>query len=379
LYRFSPTKITGIQEGINPIDFKTEKGLEIAPYISYEKNWNKLSMSAGLRYSWFGNFGPFEVASYNPNLPKTVNTILETKSYKKGEIIKSYGAIEPRLSFNYHINDYNSLKFGYNRMFQYIHLVSNTSAALPFDIWKPSGMYIPPIEVNQISAGYAFDTANGNYNFSLEGYYKTFKNMVEYKNGADLFLNKNLETELLPAKGYSYGLEFAAYKTSGRLTGNLNYTYSVTRRKTTSSYARENINNGSYYPSNYDKPHIFNLTANYKLNKKWSVGSFFTYQAGRPTTAPNGRFTFNGNSYINYSNRNGFRISDTHRMDVSFTYSKNKPNRNWKGSWSFGVYNVYSNKNAFSVYSKFKNNQLKTYQFSVIGGAIPFITYNFKF
>ena len=290
LYRFTPAKVTGNDAGINTVNFGTEKGLEIAPYLSYEKKWEKFSLNAGLRYSWFGNIGPYKVSFYDPNLPQTVSSITGSKTYGNNEVIKSYGNLEPRLALKYDLSDRKAIKVGYNRMFQYIHLISNTNAALPFDIWKPSGYHIKPLEVNQISAGYAYDTENRDYNFSIDAYYKTFKNQIEYKNGADLFLNENLETQLLTSDGYSYGIELGAFKTKGKLTGNANYTYSVTKRKTTSRFASENLNNGNYYPSNFDRPHMFNLTANYKLNKKWSAGAFFTYQTGRPTTYATGKF-----------------------------------------------------------------------------------------
>ena len=380
LYRFTPAKITSAETGINNINFKTEKGLEVAPYIEYETTFNAFSLNAGIRYSWFGNIGPYDVALYDPGLPKTPGTILETKNYKKGDLITSYAGFEPRLSLSYTFNDRKALKIGYNRLFQYIHLISNTNAALPFDIWKPSGFHIKPLEVNQLSMGYAYDTHKKTYNFSIEGYYKTFKNMVEYKDGADLFVNKNIETELLPAKAYSYGLEIGAYKSKGKLQGNLNYTYAVTRRKTVSSFKNEDINDGDYYPSNYDRPHVANLSAIYSLNKKWGISTFFTYQTGRPITLPTSRINFNNdNSYLNYSNRNAFRLSDTHRLDVSFTYTPKNENKKWKNSWVFGVYNIYARKNAFSEYTTFTNGILKHFRFSVIGAPIPFITYNFKF
>lgn len=380
LYRFTPAKVTGNDVGINTVNFGTEKGLEIAPYLSYNRKWEKFSANIGLRYSWFGNLGPYKVSFYDPNVPQTVSSITGSKNYKSNELIKVYHGFEPRLALKYDLNNRKAIKLGYNRMFQYIHLISNTFATLPFDIWKPAGYHIKPLEVNQISAGYAYDTPNNTYNISVEGYYKTFKNLVEYKNGADLFLNENLETQLLTAKGYSYGLELGLYKTKGKFTGNANYTYSVTKRKTTSPFNSENINNGSYYPSNYDRPHIFNLTTNYALSKKWGVGAFFTYQTGRPTTYATGKFEINGNQFFTYSDRNAYRLKPTHRLDLSFTYTpEKKPNRRWQSHWVFGVYNVYSHKNPFSVYSRLRNNQLRTFQYAVIGAPVPFVTYNFKF
>ena len=378
-YKFTPASLNSVEEGVNAIKFDVENGLEVAPYVEYEKKWQQFSLNAGIRYSWFGNIGSQSVSIYNPDFPKTIGTKQGTKNNKKGEIIETYVGFEPRFALKFDINDNNALKLGYNRMFQYIHLISNTNAALPFDIWKPSGMHIKPLEVNQLSIGYAFDTPAKEYNLSVEAYYKTFNNIVEYINGSDLFLNENLETQLLPAEGFSYGAEFSLHKVNGKLTGHLNYTYSTTQRKTTSPFPYANINNGQYYPSNYDRPHLINLNTNLKLGKKWSLGMFFTYQTGRPSTQPTGRFIFDDNPYLFYSDRNAYRIPDTHRMDISMTYKSHKENKKWEDSFTFGVYNIYAHDNAFSIFSTFKNNLLKTYKFSVISSPIPFITYNFKF
>ncbi len=376
LYQFIP-KITSTA-GNQVLD--KEKALELAAYYSIEKQWNKLSLSTGLRYSWFANFGAENIAIYDPNLPQTQNSIIGNRSIKNNEISKTYSGLEPRISLKYNLNDRKAFKIGYNRMFQYIHSINRQTITLPNDTWKPSGEHIAPLKVNQFSAGFAYDTKDQSYNFSVEGYYKTFDDLIIYKNGARLGVFDNLETELVAAEGFSYGLELAAHKNKGRLTGNVNYTYSVSKRKTKSNFSSEQINNNTYFPSNFDRPHIFNITANYKLSKKWEVGAFFTYQTGRPITQPNGRLTLDGDSFITYSDRNAFRISNTHRADISFTYTPtDNPKTNWKGSWNFGMYNVYGRKNAFSVNSVFDDNQLETSQISFIAAPIPFISYNFKF
>ncbi len=376
LYQFIP-KITSTA-GNEILD--KEKALELAAYYSIEKQWNKLSLSTGLRYSWFANFGEENIAIYDPNLPQTQNSIIGNRKYKNNEISKTYSGLEPRISLKYDVNDRKAFKVGYNRMFQYIHSINSQTITLPNDTWKPSGVHIAPLEVNQFSAGYAYDTKDQSYNFSVEGYYKTFDDIIVYKNGARLGVFDNLETELVPAKGFSYGLELAAHKNKGKLTGNVNYTYSVSKRKTKSDFSSEQINSNTYFPSNFDRPHIFNITANYKLSKKWELGAFFTYQTGRPITQPNGRVTFDGDAFITYSDRNAFRIPNTHRADISFTYTPtDNPKTNWKGSWNFGVYNVYGRKNAFSVNSVFDDNELETAQISFIAAPIPFISYNFKF
>ncbi len=378
-HKFVPGIVDVNEEGRNNFRLNTERGLEIAPYIEYEKKWNQLLVNAGLRYSWFANLGPNSIANYDTNLPKTINTITEITDYSKGKIIKNYSGIEPRLSLNYNFGKKQSFKIGYNRLLQYLHLVTNSNATLPFDIWKPSGKHIKPLVVNQISAGYKTTSKKNAFDFLIETYYKTFNSMLEYKNGADLFVNSNLETQLLPAKGYAYGSEFSIYKNTGRLTGNINYTYAVTKRKTTSPFNSENINNGDYYPSNYDRPHTLNTTTTYKLGKKWDVTLFFNYQTGRPITVPTGKIIVGSDPFLTYSNRNQYRLPDTHRLDISFSYTPKNKLKKWQNSWSFGIYNLYGRKNAFSQYHSFNLGQLETYRFSTIGIPVPFFTYNFKF
>lgn len=358
LYRFSPAKVTGALAGHAPVVFPTKKRLEVAPYASLDKTWNKLSLLTGLRYSWFG--------------------ALSTSKEAKRDT--SYHGFEPRVALKYNLTDRSSLKLGYSRLFQYVHLIYNTNATLPWDIWQPAGDHIRPLETNQLSLGYAHDTQDKAYSFSAEAYYKTFKDLIAYKNGAKLFLNKALERELLPADGYTYGLELGAYKLKGNFTGNINYTYSVNRKKTTSEVGIDNLNDGAYFPSNYDRPHILNLTLNYKFNERWKLVSFFTYQTGRPVTYPTGKLEIDRQPYFAYSKRNAYRTSPIHRLDISFTYTPaKKPNRRWHGSWAFGVYNAYGHQNPIASFSVLKDNRLKTFETSVIGAAVPFVTYNFKF
>ncbi len=180
-------------------------------------------------------------------------------------------------------------------------------------------------------------------------------------------------------EGFAYGIEMSLQKTKGKTTGELNYTFSSSQRKTTSQLFNNKINNGQYFPANYDRPHLLNFNLTHRTGKKWHYAAFFTYQSGRPVTIPIGQFSINEDRFIQYSNRNAHRLSDTHRLDLSATYTPRRENKKWIGSWSFGVYNVYGRKNAFSLYSRFSNNRLRTYQFSVLGAAIPFVTYNFNF
>ena len=201
LFKFTPAKIVTAGEGFNNVNFDPENAVEAAPYIEIEKKWKRFSLNAGLRYSWFANIGEGNVALYSADFPRTVSTITGSNSYKKGEIIKSYGRFEPRFSMKYDLNDRKVFKLGYNRMFQYVHLISNTSAALPFDVWKPSGTYVKPLEVNQISMGYAYDTPDKAYNLSLEAYYKTFDNIVEYKKWCRFICHRKHRDSVIKCKG----------------------------------------------------------------------------------------------------------------------------------------------------------------------------------
>ncbi|MCE7995258.1 MAG: TonB-dependent receptor [Roseivirga sp.] len=379
LYKFAPASVQSTEPGVNNIAFDTETGLEIAPYIELDKSWERFRVNLGLRYSWYTSYGPNTLSLYSPLLPRSEASIIGEKTYQKGEVIKSYSGLEPRFSLKYDIKANMAFKLSYNRLFQYVHLISNTHAAMPFDIWKVAGKYIKPLRADQVSMGYAFDTPDEDYSISIETYYKWMKNLVEYKNGADLFVNENLETQLLPADGYAYGLEMSIHKNKGKLTGNLNYTYARTWRKTTSEFGRDNVNDGKYYPSNYDRPHTLNLSTSLSLNKRATMTSFFTYQTGRPNTLPTGRLFFDGNPYLTYSDRNAYRIPDTHRLDLSLEIENKDKGKKWSGSWVFGVYNIYGSKNAFSIFSTFQNEQVRTHRFSVIGAPIPFVTYNFKF
>ena len=384
-YRFLPAQVTTQEKGINDTRFETEIGIEIAPYFEVEQKWERTTLLLGLRYSWFGNFGPNEIFYYPKGVAKNVNTASHSKTFSSGEIIKSFGNFEPRLSLKYSINNRHRLRFGIDRNLQYLHLISNTEVALPFDLWKPAGEHITPLEVWQTTVGWATNDAENKWLISADIYAKRFRGLIEYKNGADLFLNNRIETQLLPAQGYAYGLELSANKTKGKLQGEVNYTFARTLRHTTNPQGQENINQGNDYPSNFDRPHILNLTANYTLGKKWQANLGFTFQSGRPYSATIGQFQLKNRWLLAYSNRNAYRLPPTHRLDLSLSYQprKNKTNKRWKNTWNFGVYNLSGAKNPFTRFAQIDTSNaipsLRHYQFSVIGAPIPFINYNFKF
>lgn len=392
-YTFDP----GATRGTSPESIFTEVGVdrkravEPAIYISNTQSISdQLTVQYGLRYSMFMNYGPQTVYQYGEGQALRPQNIVDTLEYGRGDIIKTYSGLEglePRLSVNYTINNRHSIKASYNRMRQYIHLISNTTAATPIDVWAPSDTYIEPSTVDQVALGYFRNFNNNMFELSLEGFYKKFSNILDYRDGAELLLNDKLETDVLPGDGEAYGLEFMLRKTKGKLTGWLSYTLSRTDRTISG------INNGNPFPSNWDKLHDLSLALTYDFNKKWSLSTNFAYMTGRPITFPDGRYEYNGIIVPNYANRNGARTPDYHRLDLSLTYTKpkdkankiffffNKP-KDWQSSWVLTVYNAYGRQNPYSVF--FRQNEenpqvTEAVQLSIFGSVIPAITYNFSF
>lgn len=379
-YRFKPgdIQVDRLEKDDIGVRLDTETALEPAIYISNEQKVSpRLGLQYGLRYSRFYNLGKGDVYIYSPGQPKTLSAIVDTVHYEDGEVIQSYDAFEPRISAKFTLNANSSLKASYNRMAQYIHLVSNTTAALPTDVWTPSGRYIKPAKVDQYSLGYFRNFKDNTLEFSAEAYYKQYHDLLDYKDGAELIFNRTLETEVLEGEGRAYGLELLLRKQKGNLTGWIGYTLAKTERKV------PGIRNGEYYPSNYDKLHDLNVVATYSLNEKWTTSASFTFMSGRPLTPPNSRYEYEGITVPNFENRNSARGPAYHRIDLSATYEiPKKLGRKWESSWTFGIYNVYARKNAFSVY--FRQNEenpaiTEAVRYSVFGTIIPSVTYNFKF
>lgn len=376
-YNIQPGKVTDNQFG--PDQFLSlKKGIEHAVYISNEQKINKkLSIHYGLRASGFATLGGRTIQLYSDPSNPTAATQTGTQTYANGEVMSYYGGLEPRLSGTYLLKKDASIKFGYNRMRQYIHLISNTSAAVPTDVYSTVDKYIKPTIADQVSVGYFRNFLNNELEFSVESFYKTYQDLVDFKDGAVLIGQENLETEILRGKGYSYGAELYLRKSKGVLNGWISYTYSRTLRQIAG------INQGNWYASNYDKPHNLSIVANYTPNKKWEFSAVFNYSTGRPVTLPNGVFQYNGWMVPAYGYRNNGRIPDYHRMDVSINYTPkaDKPNKKYQCSWNFSVYNVYARRNAYSVF--FRQNattgQTEAVRLSIFGSVIPSITYNFKF
>ena len=269
-YKFKPgnIKVDRLLEDDIALDLEPERAFEPAIYLSNEQKLSdRLSLQYGLRYSQFHNFGKGEVYRYAPGLPRENKNVIDTIQYGSGEVIKSYDAFEPRISGKFTLTETSSIKASYNRMAQYVHLVSNTTAAFPIDIWTPAGVHVKPAKVDQYALGYFRNFNDNTLEFSAEVYYKNYQDLLDYKDGAELIFNEALEQEILSGKGRAYGIELLLRKQQGRFTGWIGYTLSRTERKV------PGINNNEYYPSNYDKPHDLTLVASYELNKK--VDGFF--------------------------------------------------------------------------------------------------------
>jgi hypothetical protein len=383
-YRFSPGTLAPLPSSSLPAQkLDTENGWENSIYFADAFTLNgKLDIMAGLRFSLYDRFGPGKIYQYQQGQPLETYTRTDTIFVKAGSVMKQYYGLEPRLSIRYPFDDFSSLKFGYNRMFQYTNLISSTASVAPVDIWQLCNTYIKPQISNQVSMGYFRQLKNSKYQVSVESFYKRVENILDYKDGANLILNPALETAILVGHGKSYGIEFSATKIVGKLSGSFNYTYSRSLRQINDGpLSSEQINNGKYYPSNYDQPHVLNLNWRIDLTKRIFFSGLFTYHTGRPVSVPQSAYYIQGVIISNFSERNQFRIPDYHRLDLALVIESNfKRKKPWSGSWIVSAYNVYARRNAYSVFfAPDSNGELQAYKLSVIGTVIPSITYSFKF
>lgn len=382
-YTLSPGNLQprGSESLVLPDVLQNEQGLESAAYIgdNFEVT-QKLSLYAGIRYSYYQYLGPKDVFVYANGVPKEESSIQDTLQYSDNKSIATYHGAEPRFSVRYSISPNASVKFSYNRMRQYIQMLSNTTAITPTDIWKLSDSYIRPQVGDQISIGFYKAMKKNSIDISVEAYYKTMENSVDFKNGAVLLLNPHIETDVVNAKGKAYGAEFMLKKSTGKLNGWISYTYSRTFLQAKSANASETVNQGEYYPSSYDKPHAVNFIGNYKFSRRVNFSLNMTYSTGRPITLPLAKYELGGSSRLYYSERNQFRIPDYFRTDISINVEGNhKIKKLAHSSWTFAVYNLTGRQNAYSVFFKSENGQINGYKLSIFGQAIPTVTYNFKF
>lgn len=363
------------------IKVPNEQALETALYISDGFNLNeRLFVEAGVRISMFNTLGPGTEYLYAPGKPLEIQNVVDSISYGGNKIMKTYNGIEPRLSFRYIVSDNASIKFGYNRIFQYLHLVSNTAAVAPVDVWQLSNRYFEPQKGDQFSLGYFMSSDDRQYEAFVEGFYKHVDRVLDYKDGSSLILNAHPETALIPAKSTAYGVELGFSRVTGRLTGAFSYTWSRSFRQTLSEYPEEMINNGDRYASNYDQPHVVKLNWRYNLSRRWFFTGAFVYHTGRPMSVPVSAYQVDHVPVMEFTERNTHRIPDYHRLDLALVLEGNHKRRKlWDGTWTLSFYNVYARKNAYAVfYQSNDNGVLEPYKLSVVGTIIPSLSYGFK-
>lgn len=394
LHNLNPGEVkpTSASSPVNPLKLEQKRALESGVYASAEmKLTDKFILNYGLRYSRFNRLGGQNIMDYVDNMPVIYNETLGVYEegeatgetfYKKNESITTYDNFEPRLGLSYQLNAFSSVKASFTKAAQYMHLLSNTAAVTPVDVWTPSGKYIKPQLSTQYALGYYKNLMDNSFSFEVEGYYKTVENRIDYVDGSDLIGTNTIETEILTGKARAYGLEFLLRKNKGRFTGWLAYTLSKSEQRTPGGIAGGlGINDGKWYNTPYDRTHDISLTGAYKMNDQWSFSANAVFQTGRPVTYPDGQYSYEGLSIASFSDRNASRLPAYHRLDVSATYTPKKNlNRKWQGEWVFGIYNAYNRRNAASV--SFRQNQdtgLNEAVRTSIFGIIPSITYNFKF
>jgi hypothetical protein len=357
------------------------RGVEAALFVNDEfRVTENITVAGGLRYSLFQQFGADTVFQYASGVPRRVSAITDTLYFNRLEPIQFYHGLEPRLSFRYGFTEEQSVKASYNRMRQYIHLISNTTAPTPVDLWQVSNPFLPPQIADHFSLGYFRNFDDNMFETSVEGFYKDMRNLVEYRDFPELFLNRHLETELLRAKGRAYGVEVFGRKQKGRWTGWIAYTFSRTLVQIPFEFPSETVNRGEWYASNFDRPHNFNLVANRRLGRNGSFGLLFNYTSGRPITAIESSYIDNSVVVPIFSDRNRYRIPAYIRLDISFTIGNVFPKIN--DSLTFTVFNFLGRENAYSVfYQRPAPNFLipRAYQLSILGVAIPSFSYNFSF
>ena len=393
-YKFNPGEIepSNSDSGIVADKLTDKFANEFAAYVDIEQRiTSNLNVQYGLRISSFIRLGQDELNIYQNDNPVLFNntfqiyekaTPIGQETYKRSDRLSSFFNFEPRLSLAYSLADDNSIKVSYNRMAQYLHLISNTSSPTPLDVWTPSGPYIEPQLLNQYALGYFQDFKDNTFSLETELFYKSIDNRIDYIDGADLIANNAIEQVILNGEAKAYGLEVLLRKNLGKLTGWIAYTLSKSEQRTPGRNPMETgINGGKWYSTPYDKTHDISVSASYDLNKKWSFNSNFIFQTGQPTNFPVGQFDLKGLVVPIYGYRNMQRLPSYNRLDLSATLTPDKnKDRKWQAEWVFGIYNVYNRHNAASInFSQNRDTGVNEAVQTSIFGIVPSVTYNFKF
>ncbi len=355
---------------INPEIISNRNAIEWAAYVSNNHSISeRLKLYYGLRLALFSNVGPGEFYDFDQN-----GNLTNTTEIKDFEFVKTQGGLEPRLALNYMLSSKSSIKTSYNRIYQFLHLLSNSTTTTPTDLWLPSSNNVKPQIADQVSAGFFRNFKDNEYESSFEIYYKDLKNQIDYKNGADLVFNSTVEAELVFGRGWAYGAEFMFKRNYGRLNGWVSYTWSRTLRQF------DEINNGKAFPARYDRIHDLALVGIYELAPKWSLSANWVYNTGNAVTFPSGKYVIDGLVAGYYTERNGYRMPPYHRLDIGLTWQRKKTEK-FESSWNFSVYNFYARENAYFI--QFRQNEdnpavTEAVQFSIFK-AIPSVSYRFKF
>jgi len=384
-HTFDPGEISSSGSAIGNTKIENRYSVESSGYISNEQKFNELwSATYGFRYSNFTQIGPGEIYSYNDK-----GDVIDSTKYTENNAIKTYHGFEPRLGINYILNETSSIKTSYNRMYQYLHLLSNSSGNNPTDTWLPSSNNIKPEIADQVALGYFKNLRDNSFEFSVETYYKVMQNTIDYRTGAEITLNPTVEGEILNGKGRAYGLEFFLKKRKGKFTGWISYTLARTEVQF------DKINKGVWYPAKQDRTHDVSVVGMFAITERLKISSTFVFYTGNAVTFPTGKYILDGQIINLYSTRNGSRMPNYHRMDIGITLDgknhklitnpetgeKEKVQRKFQSSWNFSVYNVYARENAYSFTFRQKEDnpvQTEVVQLSLFK-IIPSISYNFSF
>lgn len=390
LHRLKPGERIPFNEGgsTNETILDSEHALESNLYLSHlVKFSDQLNIQYGIRFSSLLNIGPEEVFTYEVDQPRSDFNILDTLKFSKREIFHRQTNWEPRISINYHFNESNAIKASYNKTTQYIHLISNAISPSPTDTWKLSDKYINPTISSHFSLGYYKNYDENKWESSIEIYYKQTQNIIDFKAGADLLFNKNIETELLNGRGESYGMELFIKRKTGRIRGWMSYTLSKSEHIFKNQFSDLVINEGRNFPTDFNKTHDLSLVGILSLSDRLSISSSFNYTTGRPITLPVGKFILDGKLIPYFENRNQSRLPDYSRLDLSVKWTGRKVKKSGilrinSDYWLFSLYNVYARKNIYSYFYRESETQpevIMTIPYSIFGTIIPSLTYNFKF
>ncbi len=385
-YQTEPEELNprGSESDIVPGRVEKDDGREVATFVEATLKPNsRLAFSLGLRASFFQAIGPKELFIFEEGVPRSASSVSDTIFFDRGEKVKSYDGLEPRFSLRANLDDKTSLKLSYNRVYQYIHLISNTAASTPVDIWQVSNTDISPQYVDQLSLGLFRNFSQNTWETSIELYYKWLEGTKEFKNFAQLFQNPVLEADIVEGTGRAYGVELLIKRNLGRTKGWLAYAFARSERQVLGEFREETINGGDWFPANFDQPHQITFNLSHDINRRNSLAINFTYRSGRPVTAPVGDYVIDGVLIPHYSLRNQFRIPDYHRLDLSYTLGlQNIKRKRFRNSFTFAVYNLYGRRNAFSVFFRRDTGRLqvpRAFQLSILGSVFPSITYNFSY